>query len=125
MTAKITYVYIMWCAGAGAAGMAKVGISTDPAKRRAQLATSSPFEIELFAIFGTADRFIASSVEAAFHHVFRDRRRNGEWFEMTKREAVIGVVKSYTTGLVALGGFERDEADDYVNELSYILADSR
>lgn len=67
-----SYVYFMQAEGSG---LIKIGYSTDPRKRLAQLATMSPEPIHLVAVH-PGDR----TLEQALHARFRQHRARGEWF---------------------------------------------
>jgi hypothetical protein len=64
------------------AGPVKVGISNNVSARLRGLQTACPYPLQLVHAFLAPDRTIAKSVESAFHHVLREHRTSGEWFDL-------------------------------------------
>ena len=62
----------------GQAGHHKIGVSTDPIARLAQLQTGSPVPLR-FAYIG-ATRSNGYNIEAAAHALLDAHRQEGEWF---------------------------------------------
>lgn len=57
----------------------KIGLSVDPEKRRQQIATGMPFNIELIHTISTDDM---KKAEKRLHDLFASKRVGGEWFEL-------------------------------------------
>jgi hypothetical protein len=70
-------------------GMLKIGVSTNPSARLAQLRTSSPFKLT-FAYMG-ALRCSGYAVEAEAHRTLAGYRQNGEWFNCPADMAVAAI----------------------------------
>ena len=58
----------------------KIGVSTNVDKRIEQLSTLPPFDIELVHTIYSVDMY---ALEQDFHNLYADKRKNGEWFELT------------------------------------------
>lgn len=54
----------------------KIGISTSPLTRLSNLGTGSPSELHLMFY----SRLFGKSAEKTLHHLLRDHKRTGEWF---------------------------------------------
>jgi hypothetical protein len=70
-------------------GMLKIGVSTNPGARLAQLRTSSPFKLSL-AYVG-ALRCDGYAIEAAAHETLSRHRLEGEWFNCPPEAAVAAI----------------------------------
>ena len=70
-----SFVYIM-----RAGGFVKIGMSSNPDKRRADLQTSNPETVSLVAVASCASRAVAGNLEKRLHKLFHKDRVNGEWF---------------------------------------------
>lgn len=79
MSEQSHYVYIM--AKVGGLGPVKVGISNNPRKRLATIATACPFPIELVFAFECPNLEIARYMEKMFHETRGDHHLHGEWFD--------------------------------------------
>jgi hypothetical protein len=72
------------------AGLYKIGFSATPRRRLAGLQSSSPVELRLVGVIeGTR------SDEAQWHYLLRERRRHGEWFDLTEEEVNHVLGESY------------------------------
>lgn len=67
------------------AGLVKIGVSGNPSKRLGQLAFAAPAKLALS--FATDVRQDANAVERAAHAILAEKRRHGEWFDVTAQEA--------------------------------------
>lgn len=79
-----TYLYIM-----ESGDYSKVGISSDPEKRRSSIQTSNPLPVSLYKTFYFAERWLAESVEAMAHRqmaIFHSVAK-GEWFRALPEDA--------------------------------------
>jgi hypothetical protein len=64
----------------------KIGLAVDVAKRLSQLQTGFPHRLKIYEAHEvSSDR--ARSIERSCHMELRDRRLNGEWFDVTPTEA--------------------------------------
>lgn len=72
-----TWVYVMTMSG-----RTKIGISTDLAKRKRQLANASGVDVVLRSSREFAGLASAKVVEGALHRKFGRHRLNGEWFNV-------------------------------------------
>jgi hypothetical protein len=70
-------------------GLVKLGIADKPEDRRRRLQEASGFKLKL--VHATPGRSDAKDVEAAAHKLLHDKRRTGEWFDVTPCEAVSAV----------------------------------
>jgi len=61
----------------------KIGVSTNVDKRIEQLATLPPFDIELVHTTYDTDMY---ALEKDLHNLYADKRKNGEWFELTDND---------------------------------------
>ncbi|WP_077090674.1 GIY-YIG nuclease family protein [Mycobacterium rhizamassiliense] len=61
----------------------KIGRSNDHGRRSYEIGLQLPEKLEVVHTIGTDD---AVGIERYWHERFRDRRRNGEWFELTKAD---------------------------------------
>lgn len=59
----------------------KIGRSNDPGRRAYEIALQLPEKVEVVHTIQTDD---AVGIERYWHERFKDRRRNGEWFLLTK-----------------------------------------
>lgn len=60
----------------------KIGIARDVRRRLAQFQTSSPFKLGCYRLFTFPTRQQALEIERLFHHMQRDVRLHGEWFNL-------------------------------------------
>ena len=65
----------------------KIGISKHPEKRVKQLQTGNPIKLKIHRTIEVPDDR-AEMVERLMHKEMSHKKRSGEWFEMTKEEAV-------------------------------------
>ncbi len=70
-------------------GLLKIGISTNPSARIAQLRTASPFPLD-FEYIGAMNGF-GENVEREAHATLEKYRTNGEWFDCSPEMAVAAV----------------------------------
>ena len=73
------HIYLM----ASDDGYYKIGISDNPAARRAQLATASPHAIRIIHSVTSTN---ARKTERELHHAYADKRCAGEWFRLTAED---------------------------------------
>lgn len=66
----------------------KVGISSDPARRLADLQTACPYPLISVATFFCPTRDAARTVEAAFHQSQARNNTSGEWFDVHPMKAL-------------------------------------
>lgn len=69
-------------------GPIKVGVSSSPSGRLAQLQTGCPFKLEVLHTEPMLDRNHALKHEADFHAVYADKRLHGEWFDLEPEYAI-------------------------------------
>ena len=113
-------VYVIECAG-----YAKIGIAADPIARVLELNTGSPIRAELYRHRTFASRVIAREIEGRLHRIFRSRRTNGEWFDITPAEAWEALKRQKPLRLVnpkarhdSAARWETDEPADLTNLLT-------
>jgi hypothetical protein len=70
-------------------GLLKIGISSNPNARLAQLQTSSPFKLSIAYV--AALRCDGRTVEAAAHRTLASYRQSGEWFDCPADMAVAAI----------------------------------
>lgn len=70
-------------------GRVKVGVSTNPSSRLAQLQTSSPFPVH-FAYIGVTPG-TGYDIERATHQILNEYRCVGEWFNVPEEMAVAAI----------------------------------
>lgn len=66
----------------------KVGISSDPARRLANIQTACPFPLFMLATFFCPSREAARTIEAAFHTSQSRNNTSGEWFDVRPMKAL-------------------------------------
>lgn len=77
-----SFVYVIQ----GAPGLVKIGVTTDPRTRLANLQTGSPYPLEFVAIAATpGDGY---DIEATAHLALGLYQVSGEWFRISPRAAV-------------------------------------
>lgn len=81
-----SFVYVV----RGDHNMVKVGVTTNPRARLAQLRTGSAFPIE-YAFIGVTPG-AGYDIEAAAHAILDRHRCNGEWFDLSPEMAVSAVM---------------------------------
>lgn len=72
-------------------GPVKVGISSSPRTRLAELQTGCPFKISILNEQRMRDRDHALKHEKTFHEVYRKYRLMGEWFKIDADIAIDGI----------------------------------
>ena len=83
---SIGFIYVI----RGEHGLIKVGSSTNPRARLAQLRTASPFPLEIdYLGFTRADLYV--EVEKTAHAILADHRVNLEWFDCEPDLAVAAI----------------------------------
>ena len=82
----------------------KIGLSGQPGRRYSSIATSVPFPVERVHQFRC---WYVSDVEAALHQRFKDKRLNGEWFELSKED---------------VRGFESLDSDNIYQEVQLMVS---
>jgi len=73
------YVYVVEADN----GLYKIGLSKEPRKRIDALGVKLPYELEIIILIETPDRY---ELERELHEQFADKRKNGEWFELTSKD---------------------------------------
>jgi hypothetical protein len=66
----------------------KVGITGNLNARLAQLRTASAYKLILLHYFPMPNREIAEHIETAFHETQKEKRLNGEWFDINFVQAL-------------------------------------
>lgn len=82
---RATAVYVM----EADTGLIKVGRSFEPSQRLRQIERASGAKLRL--VHSTEIREDASLVEAIAHQVLAQKRRSGEWFDVTAPEAIAAI----------------------------------
>ena len=91
----------------GSHGAVKIGISSDPEKRRATLQTGTPHH--LFLAFSIYAGDAAFDVEQEAHAILAAHRMPGEWFAVSKELAIATVYGAAARLGVSLGDEPREE----------------
>jgi|SRR5690349_23447382 len=68
-------------------GPVKIGVSSNPERRLAQLQTGNPARLVLVAVFLCTTWLIARTLEAAVHLALAPFRLAGEWFRVSPTKA--------------------------------------
>ena len=76
---KTGYVYVLQADN----GLCKIGKAKVLDKRVEQLEVQLPYDLELLVSIETDDR---DSLEKELHEKFADKRKKGEWFDLTKED---------------------------------------
>lgn len=101
----------------------KIGHSTDAMARRDTLQTGSPFRLEvLLTVQGGA------RLERELHRRFAAERREGEWFDFGKRDAVAEIsaaIKEIRQPTRDMRAPAAERIDSYLDEQPYRLPHSR
>lgn len=93
-TDSIGYVYLI---GAKGEDLIKIGSTKDsPTKRMKALSTGSPHAMELL---GSVETDCPMGLEKSLHRSLADRRTNGEWFRISRGEAM-GIVSYLRSSIV-------------------------
>ena len=82
------FTYLIW---AKRSRFYKIGMALDPCRRLRELSTGSPFELQLLAAIPY--RLVA---ERDLHQRYKDRRRNGEWFEFLNHQEILPTFAEWT-----------------------------
>lgn len=80
------YVYVI--GKKGNSSQIKIGHSTSPAKRIANLQSASPSKLQFVHVVACPNKAIARELESALHFWLRKYRRSGEWFACRSRAPV-------------------------------------
>lgn len=119
------YVYVITrLLNDGFAAPCKIGISADPDRRVASIATSSPFPIGLYARFGPFERGMARDIERCIHSTTAGRRLSGEWFDAEPIVTAQRLAVAIGMGMMAFAKISSDEALGFTRAHSY-FADPR
>lgn len=71
----MSYLYIIKCQD-----YHKIGIANDVESRLSQLATGNPYRLDVVVTYEFEN---AEVVEKAIHQRYKDKRKRGEWFELS------------------------------------------
>lgn len=97
---KPCYVYLICSEIDGQlVGPCKVGISDRPEKRLKQVQTGSPRKLVIGFAFRLFSRRFAQVVEGAFHAGHAEHRMQGEWFDLSAKDTLRGLVDVMKMGL--------------------------
>jgi predicted GIY-YIG superfamily endonuclease len=69
-------------------GPIKIGVSSDPSRRLADLATSHYKPLRILYPYECRTREVALLIEDAFHRWYGERRLRNEWFDIKLRELI-------------------------------------
>lgn len=72
------YVYLL-----KSNGLFKIGKSKNPSKRITDISPKFPAEVEIVSVIKTKNM---DSMESCLHNKFKDKRRLGEWFNLTTED---------------------------------------
>ena len=86
VTMEPSFIYVI----GGDHGRSKIGISSNPNARMAQLSTASAFPLS-FAYIGAAQSNNATNIEHEAHAILDRYRVNGEWFSCPTEMAIAAV----------------------------------
>lgn len=109
-----SFVYVM----AIGDGPHKIGIARNVEARRRELQTAAPTQIEV-VYAQSMDRAQAYDVEQSAHRMLRDSRMNGEWFDVTARQAVSAVA------LATISAAKQEGRDglDQLSKLGWVVGE--
>lgn len=86
------YVYVIGHENDGTIiGPVKVGITNSLGSRLCGIQTGNPFRLKVAHVLSFATRGEAAAIERQFHDNFGDERLNGEWFQITPKDALEGL----------------------------------
>ncbi|MCK8818109.1 GIY-YIG nuclease family protein [Natroniella sulfidigena] len=77
---SVGYVYFLKEVGGN---KCKIGLTNDLDRRIGQISPKLPFQVELFHSIKTNCNY---KLENFFHTMFKEKRLNGEWFELTESD---------------------------------------
>ena len=86
---KLFYLYIF--KEKSDSSIYKIGISSEPFKRRSGINASNPNGVEMICCFLTGDRNKTLGFEKLIHTKLKKSKKNGEWFKLSQVE-VLGVI---------------------------------
>ena len=86
-------------------GNIKIGIAKDPSRRKKELQTANPNELEIFFIMSVPKMWDAQVIEKELHERFSDCRKIGEWF------AEDPVIDWLRNGEIVVGGYKFENID--------------
>lgn len=97
------YVYVIGVKS----GPQKIGIAKDVMRRRAEMQTGSPQELRVHFV-KAMDRLAALDVEQGAHRLLKSRRTMGEWFDVTREQAIAAIeAATVTTSKRARDGLQQ------------------
>ena len=71
-------------------GPVKVGISSNPDGRLRKIRSDCVGKIELFFMYLCHTREVARGIELLAHETLKERKMNGEWFNVNPRDGASG-----------------------------------
>lgn len=89
----------------------KVGITANLNSRLKMLQTGNPGKLQFVMTLAMPIQQMARDMEQAFHHLQKDRRLAGEWFDIEVREAMALMCLYFDTAIMINIGDE-DDADE-------------
>lgn len=88
MSRQPTFVYVI---GQGDGMFMKVGITSNPKARLAELQTGNPYPLDMMHTRRMPSRDAARTVEARVHDILSDFHMSGEWFGCHYDDAIAAV----------------------------------
>lgn len=95
---KDGYVYVVYFRDSNKETFFKVGLATDIRNRFRQHQTSIPFKLYIAISYYTEDM---RQEEKELHKIFNDKRIQGEWFKLTKKD--LNIVKNRSLRILTNG----------------------
>lgn len=86
-------------------GNIKIGIAKDVLRRKKELQTSNPNELEIFYVMHVPKMWDAQEIERDLHESFSEYRKKGEWFIENP------IIEWLRNGEIVAGGFRFQNAD--------------
>lgn len=87
----MTYLYVI----GSPLGPVKIGFSSNPRSRLAQIRTASPVPVDIHACFDVGN--YPQEIERMVHFALRESRQAGEWFDIAAEQAVEVIKEMGTT----------------------------
>lgn len=113
-------VYIIECAG-----YVKIGLAADPCSRLKDINIGAPIKAALYRYRTFDSRLVAHEIESRMHRQFARKRTNGEWFDITPREAWAALKRQRPLRIAnpkarhdSVSRWETDEPHDLTNLLT-------
>ena len=105
------YLYLIVCQN-----LYKIGVASDVFNRLAALQTGNPFPLRIAECYEFSNSEV---IEKALHQKFSNRRKRGEWFDLSQKDLLV------LEKLCLLLGGKRVEIKDTANEEEIAIAEEQ